>query len=538
MRIFTLALAALPLPALADTFTVASAPTAVTVYGGFAMVTRQVTVDVSAGTHEIVLPDLPQWVDAGSLRASTSGAQITSTRLRTDALPPRPDGDNEAVLEAKARIKTAERALRDLDDAVQDAKLVVKAADARLNFLIGLASSDTLPSEVAALTEIAQMIQSETLAATQTRIGAERDARRIDEERPVLVKDLEDARAALAALTPPAERKALLALSIAAQEAGEIIATISYPAQASWQPTYDVVLSRGDSDSMTLRRAALIYQNSGENWENVQLTLSTLTPSGQVVPSELFPRLLRFEDPQLRAKTQRNLSSLSADMAGTPAPVMEMARRPQPNFDGPGVTYTLPAPLSIAQNAEGSRVELDALTFDARVFARAVPAHDTTAFLMAEAENTSAEPLLAADTTQIYVDGSLVGRSNFTAVPAGGDITQAFGPIDSLRLTHVVLDRSEGDRGLISRSNAQTQEVRVTVENLGQERWNLELLEAIPYSEQDDLVIQWSAQPRADETDVDDRRGLMQWNLDMPPQTTNTVMIEQSIRWPDGKVLR
>ena len=85
MRFITLALAALPLPALAETYTVTSAPTAVTVYNGYAMVTRDVTVDVDAGAHELVLPDLPQWVDAGSLRVSITGAELGSTRLRNDA---------------------------------------------------------------------------------------------------------------------------------------------------------------------------------------------------------------------------------------------------------------------------------------------------------------------------------------------------------------------------------------------------------------------------------------------------------------------
>ncbi len=538
MRLLPLALAALPLPALADTYTVTSAPTSVTVYNGFAMVTREVSVEVAAGAHEVILPDLPQWVDTGSLRVTLSGADLGGTRLRTDALPPQSDGDSAAVTAAKERIEAAERALRDLGDAAADAGVASQAAEARLKFLMGLASSDTLPSTPDALADLGTMIEAQTLAATQTQITAQRAVRDVEEARPDLEKDLTDARATLAALTPPAEPKVLLALSVAAEGAGTVIASVSYPARASWQPTYDVVLARGDRDSMTLRRAALIYQNSGENWDNVTLTLSTLAPSGQVVPSELYPPLLRFEDPQLREKTQRARSSLSADFADAPMVAMEAAPVPQPNFDGPGVTYTLPNPLTIAQNAEGARVELDALEFNARVFARAVPVRDTTAYLMAEATNESREPLLAADSAQVFIDGTLVGRSSFAAVPAGDTFTQAFGPIEDLRLNHKIIDQSEGDRGLINRSNARTQEVRMSIENLGNDAWEIELLEGIPYSEQDDLDIEWSARPSASETDVDDRRGLAQWNLSLAPEATQEITIEQVIRWPDGKVLR
>ena len=390
MRFITLALAALPLPALAETYTVTSSPTAVTVYSGYAMVTREVSVDVEAGAHEVVLPDLPQWVDAGSLRVSVAGAQLGSTRLRTDALPPQPDRDSEAVTAAKARIERAELALRDLDDRILDASLAAKAAEARLAFLTGIAAKDDLPASPETLAGLGQMIEAQTLAATQAQLASQRAARAIAEDRKDLEREVEDARASLVALTPPAEPKALLALSVAAQTAGSVTATISYPANASWEPTYDVLLETGDSAALTLRRAALVYQRSGENWEDVALTLSTLAPTEQVLPSELFPPMLRFEDPEAQAKLEMQRNSLSADMAGAPSPVMEMASAPQPNFDGPGVSYSLPNPISIAQNAEGARVELDELSFDARVFARAVPARDRTAFRIAEATNACA----------------------------------------------------------------------------------------------------------------------------------------------------
>ncbi|MGB5864514.1 MAG: DUF4139 domain-containing protein [Sulfitobacter sp.] len=539
MRLLILALAALPISAVAETYTASSSPTAVTVYNGFAVVTRDVKVDVVAGAHEIVLPDLPQWVNAGSLRVHVTGAQLGSTRLRTDALPPQPNTDSVAITEAKARIDAAERALRDLADSVEDATLAAQAAEARLAFVTGLTSSETLPTDPQALADLAQMIEAQTLAAKQTQLTAQREARRINEERADLQQDLEDTRAAYAALTPPSEPAALLALTVNASEAGTVTASISYPVRASWEPTYDVVLNRGDTDTLTLRRAALINQNGGENWDEVYLTLSTLAPNAQVAPSELFPPLLRFDDPQKQLELQRSTSSL-ADVArsGVPEPIMEMAATAQANFDGPGVTYTLATPISIAQSAEGARVELDALEFDARVFARAVPSRDTSAFLMAQAVNASAEPLLAASSAQIFVDGALVGQSSFSAVPAGGDFLSAFGPVEDLRLRHVVLDRSEGDRGLISRSNAQTQEVRLTVENIGADAWNLEVLHEVPYSEQDDLVIQWAAQPPADEIDVEERRGLVQWNVAIEPKASQEIMVEQNIRWPEGKVLR
>lgn len=537
MRTLALLLAGLPVSALAETYTLPSVPSAATVYANFAMVTRTVSVDVAGGAHEVLLPDLPQWVDTGSLRVRVSGAQLTSTRLRTNALPPQPDTDSPQIIAAKDRINQAERALQVLDDRKLDAGLAATAAAARLAFLQDLGASETLPSDPQALADLAQMIEAQTLAATQTQIAAQRAARDVEDGRAELTKELRDARDALAALTPPAEPTALLALFVNAEDAGAVQVSVQYPVQASWVPTYDIFLDRGDADTVTLRRAAHVSQNSGENWSDVALTLSTLAPSGRVVPSELFPRLLRFQDKELLKTLGR---SVSADMVAesAPAPVMEVQLSTAAQFDGPGVRYEVPQTVSLAHGAEAARIALDALAFDARVFARAVPSADATAFLMAEATNASQEPLLAAPTAQLFVDGALVGQTNFAAVPAGGQLTQAFGPIEDIRLTRAVLDRSEGDRGLINRSNAQTQEVLLTLENLGTENWDVEVMEAIPYSEQDDLVIDWSASPSATQTDVDDRRGLMQWDIALAAGASQEIAIEQSIRWPDGKILR
>ena len=78
----------------------------------------------------------------------------------------------------------------------------------------------------------------------------------------------------------------------------------------------------------------------------------------------------------------------------------------------------------------------------------------------------------------------------------------------------------------------------MSVQNLGAENWDIELLEAVPFSEQDDLVIDWSAQPAASLRDVEDRRGLMQWNFTLDAEQLQEILIEQTVRWPDGKVLR
>lgn len=540
MRFVAACLLTLPAMAHADTFTLSSAPTAAVVYGYGAQVTREVTFAVPAGTHDVILPDLPAWMQGDMLRVSLDGARLGATQFRSSAIPPRQENDSAEITAAKDRIKAAERAITDLSDRVAEARLAAAAAEAKAGFLGSLGSNEGLPGDVTTLTEIARMIETETLAARQAALAAQQRARDIELDREDLVKELEDAQAALAALTPPPKEVSQLTLSVTADSQADLTLSLSYPVDAGWRPVYDLYLGGTDPATLEIVRGAMIAQYSGENWQDVAVTLSTLEPASQIRPSQVEPQLRRIEQPE----PPRPTASLrkESDSYGSAAPVMEspviVDDGVATSFDGPGVTYTVSRPLNLASGVDATRVTLDRLDFDARRFAYAAPALDKTAYLMAAFTNTTQEPLLAANEAALYIDNTLVGRSPFPQVPAGAEGDVPFGPIEDLQLSYTILDQSEGDRGIISRSNAQRQRVRIDVENLGTTDWTVEVQAAVPYTIQDDLNIQWNATPPPDETNVDDQRGVLQWEIDVAAGETREIEVQQELNWPDGMVLR
>jgi uncharacterized protein (TIGR02231 family) len=152
-------------------------------------------------------------------------------------------------------------------------------------------------------------------------------------------------------------------------------------------------------------------------------------------------------------------------------------------------------------------------------------------------ENTSSEILLPGQAI-LYVDGQLIGETMLATLPPNAEADIFFGPIDGLRLTRTVLDRNEGDRGIITRSNEEQETVRIDIENLTDRAWDVSVRDAVPFSEQEDLVITWDARPQPDITAVDDRRGILEWQLALPSGASQTITLETNLRWPDGMVLR
>ena len=66
-----------------------------------------------------------------------------------------------------------------------------------------------------------------------------------------------------------------------------------------------------------------------------------------------------------------------------------------------------------------------------------------------------------------------MGSINFATIEPTQEADLFFGPIDGLLVSRTVLDRNEGDRGIISRSNENSEDIRIDIENLTDRAWDL-----------------------------------------------------------------
>jgi len=540
MRALVLLPLMLPLPALAADIAVPSRVASATVFPQGATIERAASFTAPAGRHRLILQDIPLR-DLQGLRIEAEGVTLGAVTLRDDLAPPRDAATREVVAAAEAEVERLEQALESARDAARAIRLEAEAAAAQIAFLRGLGSADGIAAAgVDTLRDLARMVGEETLAAERRALEAEIRAREAEQATAALMEDLARARQTLRALDVEAEAREYLALSVDVPEAVEGALTIRYvTGAAGWRPVYDFHLDRGGAPALTIGRGAYVSQWTGESWQDVALALSTMRPSGQTEPGEVYPDLRRIEGPEAQERTEKAYGA-AADEAEAGRPPMPM---PEPvvavaDYDGLSVTYSYPEPVTLATGAEDLRITLGTLEVTPKVGARAVPLRDGTAFLMAEFTNDTDEIILPSDQSEFYLDGVFVGLRPTGLIAAGDAAAFSFGPIEGLRLTRRVLDRSEGDRGVISRSNRQAEAVEIEIRNFTGEAWNLRLIDRVPYSEQEDLEVRWTATPEPAETDLDGARGILAWDLALAPGATEVVRLDHVLTWPANKVLR
>ncbi len=535
MRILPVVLALLPAALWAEEIPLDSAVSAVTLYPDGATVTRKVPFSAPAGQHELILADLPRDTPLASVRVAVEGARMGRVTARDDYVPPRDEKTDDAVAAARALVEDLERELRDARAEVAAIRLEADAAETRADFLASLGAGEAVAGmDPSGLRDLSAMIGEETLAAKRAALDAGRRAEEADRDLEDLRAELEKARQALRALVPEDKERAMLAVAVTAGEASEGTVTVTYNIrQAGWQPVYDLRLDR-EAGVVSLERGAFVRQATGENWRDVALTLSTVRPSERTHPSEVPPLLRRIEEPPEPRRGDAGAAVLG--LRAAPEPMM--VEQAEASFDGLSVTYAYPSPVSVASGADRVRLALGRLDMAATLRARAVPLYDAHAYLMAEVTNDSGELILPAREASFYLDGRFIGKRPLEIIPAGAEAALSFGPIEGVRLRRTVLDRAEGERGIVTTANEVTERVRIEVENLTGETWPVRLIDRVPYSEQEALEIAWSAQPRPDTVDVADKRGVLAWAFDLSSGVTREIILDYALEWPRDKVLR
>ena len=243
----------------------------VTVYRGQALVTREVTVPAPAGLREVVVGDLPERILPGSIYAeSADGVEVRSVLYRERAVSQdvradvrklddqiRTTGDQIAANERGRQVTEEQKAY--LTKLEQFA-----APTANMELTKGVLNAETLKTLTNYVFEQRKALADQALKLTI-------DLRQLNETLATLQRQRDEITAGSAKTV----REAVVFGNLKA--AGGKMRIRYMVDQATWDPSYNI---RADGKGgVKVEYNASIQQQSGEDWTNVTMTLSTASPS-------------------------------------------------------------------------------------------------------------------------------------------------------------------------------------------------------------------------------------------------------------------
>ena len=254
----------------------------VTVFLNGAQVTRTAITTISAGTSTLIFGNISPDIDVQSLQVRAAGDfTILSVKNEHNYLDEQTRQNGVLALQAQQKIikdKIAfQNILREIDSKEEEMlskNQIVSGENVNLD-LIKL--KQALDFQTARLTEIKkrQITQTEEIARLNIEL------RKYD-------KQIADA------LKGSSKATGNILVTISSKAATSTTFTLSYVVKnAAWYPTYDI-RAKNVNSPIAIAYKANVSQQSGEEWKNIKLTLSTGNPTVSGSKPQLDPYYLNY----------------------------------------------------------------------------------------------------------------------------------------------------------------------------------------------------------------------------------------------------
>ena len=527
---------------------------AVTVYPQGAEVTRVARVDIAAGDHTLVLDDLPGSIDPQSIRVEGSaGAAVRIGSV---------DSRIVHVLDDAARAgerKRLEARIEDLRDEAAGLDQRIAAAGQQRQLIEELARrpfTTKRPADVELQLDSAELGNLFDLVAGRLQrlddavLAARIRTRKINQE-------IGELQARLAELAPRQEVKAVVSVHLSSPAETSGTFRIRYRINnASWRPFYDARLSladEGGTPSVELVRRAEIFQRTSEDWRDVALTLSTSRPLGATAAPELPALALGF-GPLWSKSLAEKREAFSDELAATQG-AGSSADAPEPSLKedeaqvieqdqaetivaGFQALYKIAGRVSIDNRGTARKVQIAAGRVEAALSAHAVPMLDPNAYLTARFTVDGETPLLPGRVL-VFRDNVYMGAGRLPLLSPGESHALGFGADDRIKVTRTEVHSETSESGIISTDLVQENSWVIEVENLHAREMPVRIYERMPFATHEDITVTMlpgSTVPS--ERDVDKKRGVMAWDLELDQGARQEITFGYRVTSPKGKPVR
>ena len=468
----------------------------VTLYRDRALVTREIAVPPGEPLRSIEVPDLPELVLADSVYAD--GDEHTAVRAVRTSSGLAAESQRQEVREIDGQLEALQRQRAELQVTRGVLTQNIESLDRMCSFAFATGQSDlnrgVLNAETLTGLTSYSMSQRRELASEQLRCQTQ--LAELDKQLQLANEQREQATGVQSA----AKYAAKIFVETPDGAAGTVY--LSYlVGKCGWSPQY-TVRGRVSEKSFELRYSALVQQMSGEDWNDVNLTLSTASPSISAARPMLTPLHIvsvdpsrvdenveparetsdPFEEPALddqadelaemvqtlrqqqqtaetdpgmepfidspdeRDLTLNTLASKLQELELRAASKSWRNLAPDANEDLASQVYTLSQAVSLDSRREQQLVQILETQMAGDIYHVATPLLSTYAYREAELTNTQPCGLLGGPAS-VYLDDCFVGRTQISSTASGQSLTIGCGADQQVRTRRELLDKQDQLQG-------------------------------------------------------------------------------------------
>ena len=490
----------------------------VIVYRDGALVRRSSEVQLPSGTSQLVFTGLTRQIYEETLTLRTGRRSIRllsiNTRLNREGSPAK-----------REKVDSLTVVRQDLEDEIT----LINADQTNLTRELNLlAANQSLTGsqgvDLSGLQEAMEYYRERYQTIESRKIETDKELERLSENLDEVnrkISELENeirrqSNEVVAMIDSPRDQTINLELSYVAYRAG-------------WTPSYDVRYS-GPNSSLTLDYKAEIYQDTGEDWDRVNLTISSgQHQRGNTVP-DISTEYVDFqpEESAMQMDAQRSLNEVIVTAAQTEtAPGVSIRTDEQIRF-----SYEIQEPHSILTgdravlpfHREETDVDIDHIT---------VPKLNSGVFLVAEIDDWESLHLIDGEAS-LFMNGSFTGKSRIKTEVFEESLRLSLGQNDFI-LAERNRVRDVTSRNFFGNRTRENHGWEIVLRNTGSEPVSVTVKDQIPVSRQSDISVELTERSGAT---FNENTGILEWDINLDPGQTQSIPFSYRIEYPRDRELR
>ena len=512
----------------------------VRVYLQGAEIIRTQDLNLPIGKYRLIFTGLSPRLDARSVQVTTSdNTSLLSLTSKTNFLSPKlPSVRVKEIQDSVTLMNMEKQDLSNIKRAFQKEEEVIQRNQDLKSVERGLTTEELIKVSNFYRARFREIYKEKT---------------KIDREMTVLTLKVNQLNSQLSQMNANNQPTSEVYLEVNVKSSAKTKVKVRYlVASAGWSPVYDLKAGKLN-EPINLKYRALAYNNTGVDWEDVDITLSNADPYQSASKPILNPWRLNayalasrnnFAQSQGRLNSGQILNnSLEFDADGR---LDANAARPTRPSDAGGIRmeqieiselnkdFEIKDKYTIPSDSKPYSIDIETHKLDANYLHFAVPKMDKDAFLLAQV--TGWEELNLIDgPMNVYHGENFIGQASLDTRTLNDTLDLSLGRDKNVIITRVK-QKEQSKKQFFGSDKKVTLAYKIDVKNNHNQPINLEIQDQIPISSEKDIVVTLINKNKADYTEAS---GKLTWIMkNIPSGGRKTVDFSYSIKHPKGKPIQ
>jgi uncharacterized protein (TIGR02231 family) len=523
-----------------EEITISTKPEKVTVYISGAQVEAKGTAILKSSTKTVVFENLSNFIDANSIQVKADAdITILSVNYRMNYLQPTDNKDFKLLEDSLITYRKEISRVALQKNAYQEELTLMQSNRSIGGSNVGVSTSE--------LQKMADFIRIRFNEVSLKKLETEEKEQKIKERITKIEQQLITLRNQ--GVRPTGEVVVQLANSSAGTANFELT---YYLTNCGWVPMYDIRVKDTNTPA-SITAKANVYQNTGQEWKNVKLSLSTGNPSRSNTKPAINPWSLYLYDrstTKARYKmTQKSMAMDDAEPASYEGRAEKMESRSlsevqiagvtrQPSKTGAAYTsvnttttnavFDIKIPYTVSSNGKDNIIEIQKYEVAANYAYFAIPKVDKDAFLVADLIGWDQNELLPGD-ANVYFENNFVGKTFFDSRIVDDTLSFALGRDNNVRVQLKQVKDLNEKVSLSGNSTKITRLFEIELKNTRKSAITIEIEDQIPLTTNSELSIDKIG---AEDAVYDKTTGKLTWKINLAAGESKKLNFGYSLRFP------